>query len=774
MGLEIEGSDDPQKPIVKDSTAPPDRMLGDFRLVREIARGGMGVVYLARQRSLDREVAVKVLPAHLTRTQKQVDRFQREAHSLARLQHPLIVPVHAIGQEGENHWFAMDFIRGRSLDDELRLLRGAGPEGERSILPHTASSEYLATVARLVQRLAEALDYAHGQGVVHRDVNPKNILLDRDGTPHLVDFGLSLDHQMAPLTQSGGIAGTPHYMSPEQAGSRGPADHRVDVFGLGVVLYELLTRERPFDGATLEEVLHEILSRDPVPIRARDPRVARDLETICGKAMAKNPEARYRTAGELAADLRRFLAHEAILARPPSLVDRARRWTIAHRGAAVGTASVGVALVAGFWLADVRAEEHRLDQQLEVLRALDQDPDWDEREFADILRAGQTLRGLHDEHGELSGQVQRLVRRVEGRIDQLVEEWTLEGQEDLVLAMAVRLLRPEDEGLARIASLSASLPRLTVTSEHTGARVFVRPIDPVGLPGPPIELGRIPLRAQPVPPGHYRVVVEVEGLGFCEMTRHLDRREQPFELNAVVRPTAEVTGAGMVHLPAGRFAFGHAESRARLYEPQELELQGFWIDECEVSNAEYRAFLADTGHAAPDLWPDEWDPAWDELPVVGVDVFDAQAYAEWAGKRLVSHPEWERAARGTSGRLYPWGDDPRADESLSNSGRAFVAWTRWSEAFETYLAAASPVRSHPQGRTPEGLYHLYGNVEELTENLVVEPIGGEERPLAWTRVLKGGSWSVQPGAFTLGHVSWIVAAYRQPDSGFRCAKSLRP
>lgn len=751
-----------------------DQTFGDFRLLREIARGGMGVVYLARQRSLDREVAVKVLPAHLTRTRKQIDRFQREAHSVARLKHPLIVPVHAIGQEGENHWFAMDFIQGRSLYDELQLLRGEGSESERSTLPHPMSSEYLVTVVRIVQRVAEALDYAHEQGVVHRDVNPRNILLDDEGVPHLIDFGLALDAHMTPLSLSG-IDGTPHYMSPEQAvGRRGPADHRVDVFGLGVVLYELLTRARPFEGNTLQEVLHEILHREQKPIREREPRVARDLETVCGKALSKSPEARYRTAGEFAADLRRFLAHEAILARPPSMIDRARRLAVAHRTAAVGTASVGVALVAGFWFAGVRAEEQHLDLQLESLRTLDGDPDWHDREFADILQAEQTLRGLLASRDELPDEAERLVRRVEGRIDHLVEEWSLEGQEDLVLGMAVRLLRPEDEELARIASFSASLPRLTVTSEHVGARVFVRAIDPVGLPGEALELGQTPLRAHPVPPGQYRIVVEVEGLGFAEMTRDLQRGEKPYELNAIVRPSAEVTGAGMVRVAGGGFLFGHDESRAELYEPGELELDEFWIDECEVSNAEYRAFLADTGHEPPNLWPEAWDAAWDDLPVVGVDVFDASAYAEWAGKRLVSHPEWERAARGRSGRLYPWGDDPRTDEPLSNTGRPFVAWTRWSEAFEIYTRAAVPVRSHPEGRTPEGLFHLYGNVEEITENLVVEPIGDEELPLSWTRVLKGGSWSVQPGAFTLGHVSWIVASYRQPDSGFRCAKSVHP
>ena len=288
----------------------PDREFGDYEILEEVARGGMGVVYKARQKGLNRIVALKmILPGRLANAD-DLNRFRTEAEATARLQHPNIVTVYDVGEVDGQHFYSMDFIDGPSLSKKL----AQGP------LPGRAAARYVKTIAR-------AMHHAHCHDILHRDLKPNNILLDREDEPHITDFGLAKKiGGDSSQTRTGAVMGTPSYMAPEQASGKvkdlGPA---VDVYGLGAILYELLTGRPPFRSDTPVDTLRHVLERDPAPPRLLNPKVDRDLETICLKCLEKDPRARYPSAGALADDLEHYLNGESISARSFSMIDRLAR-----------------------------------------------------------------------------------------------------------------------------------------------------------------------------------------------------------------------------------------------------------------------------------------------------------------------------------------------------------------------------------------------------------------------------------------------------------------
>jgi serine/threonine protein kinase len=331
--------------------------LGDFRILREVGRGGMGVVYEAEQISLGRRVALKVLPFAAALDPKQLQRFRNEAQAAAQLHHPHIVPVHAVGCERGVPFYAMQFIDGQTVAALIRELRqeariedrGSKAQGEaatvedrgpghdtRSCHPRSSildpRSSFFRTVARLGVQAAEALEHAHQLGVVHRDIKPANLLVDGGGCLWITDFGLARFRGETNLTLTGDLLGTVRYMSPEQAlGPRQRMDHRTDIYSLGATLYELLTLEPVHAGSDRQELLRQIGSVAPQPPRRLNPELPADLETIVLKALDKEPEGRYATAQELADDLRRFLEDKPIQARRPTLIQRARKWARRHK-----------------------------------------------------------------------------------------------------------------------------------------------------------------------------------------------------------------------------------------------------------------------------------------------------------------------------------------------------------------------------------------------------------------------------------------------------------
>jgi tetratricopeptide (TPR) repeat protein/predicted Ser/Thr protein kinase len=311
------------------STAPPEAF-GDYRIVRELGRGGMGVVYEAMQQSLERRVALKILPFHALGDADRRERFEREAHAAARLDHSHIVPVYEVGEHDGYPFFSMKLIEGTTLADRL----AAGP------LPPRQTAELLLPVCR-------AIEAAHQRGVLHRDLKPSNILLDADGQPQVTDFGLAkLFHVGGDVSETNAAAGTPSYMAPEQAqGVWRQIGVRTDVYGLGAILYHCLAARPPFQAATAAETMRQVAGEEPVALRQLNTSIDRDLETICLKCLAKEPAARYESALALADDLRCYLEGRPIKARPLSSVARSIRWCRQRPMHALALASLVVACV---------------------------------------------------------------------------------------------------------------------------------------------------------------------------------------------------------------------------------------------------------------------------------------------------------------------------------------------------------------------------------------------------------------------------------------------
>jgi serine/threonine protein kinase len=324
------------------------KTLGDYQLLREIGRGGMGIVYEALQLSLGRRLALKVLPFAAALDSRRSQRFKNEALAAAQLQHRHIVPVYAVGCEQGVHYYTMQLIEGQSLAAVIQQARIGNGENTGVWAQRSRNARvFFRAVARLAVQAAEALEYAHQMGVVHRDIKPANLLLDQCDNVWITDFGLARFRDDAGFTETGTILGTLRYMSPEQTRAQRVVDHRTDIYSLGVSLYELLTVEPAFPATDPTTLLRQIGEEDPRPPRLLERTIPVDLETIILKAMAKKPEDRYATAQELADDMVNFLENRPIRARRPTLWEQTSKWARRHQTVTVSAVVLLVLLGVG-------------------------------------------------------------------------------------------------------------------------------------------------------------------------------------------------------------------------------------------------------------------------------------------------------------------------------------------------------------------------------------------------------------------------------------------
>ena len=670
--------------------------MGKYELLEELGRGGFATVYKARDPSLDRAIALKVLHAGYAGRSDVVPRFLDEARRAASLRHDGIVRIYDVGEVKGQPYIAMEYLPGGALSDRLK--------GEP--LPFDAA-------LTILEQIADALDYAHKRDLVHRDVKPANILFDDEGRAVLVDFGLVKSLVESGYTVESTSLGTPDYMAPEQAQAGAPVDARTDVYALGVVAYELLTGRVPFEADTPLAVLRAHLDVTPPDPRQVNDQLDGNVAAILLKALAKAPTERYASASGLARALREaWQAAQHVSRTKATLADlyaqtqeamKAGRWgtvvnlCVEMRNLDPDYRDVGTLLtLAASRLAEeeqVRQQERELGERYDAAI-----------EALDTGRYAEAVEGLE----QIAGQAANF-RDVQARLAEARDE----------RQRAQRYDEAVDHGKAErwAEACRVLLNVLRGRPDYRGGEAVLRLLDAVdGLLAQreAVWLARSPgvLEGRP-PPGQDRIIWGRDG-------------------------------KEMVRVAGGTFLYGDDKSS--------LSVDEFWIDKTPVTNAEYARFVTATHRTPPVHWKGEVPPhEIADHPVTYVDWNDAVAYAEWAGKRLPAEQEWEKAARGTDGRRYPWGDD-RPTKELCN--------------FNQNVGGTTPVGKYsPQGDSPYGCVDMAGNVWEWT-------VSDYDKK---HKMLRGGSWGDLHG-YGEGYVRAASHSFHTPvirlgALGFRCVSA---
>jgi len=721
------------------------RELGEYFVFERIGAGSMAEVYKALQPSMDRLVGIKILSPALSHDAQFVARFKREVQIVASLEHPHILPVIDFGEREGTFYLVMRYVGGGTLHDLI----------EQGPLEPPLALRYLSEIG-------EALDYAHQQRVVHRDIKPRNVLLDQQGRPFLADFGLARLIGAGNITHSGvEMIGTPHYMSPEQARGQ-PVDGRSDLYALGVMLYQMLTGRVPYEAdSTVGIVMKHINS--PVPAVTENwPMLPETLNPVVAKAMAKDPDERFQTAQELTQAVAEALG-TAVLAGPV-MTRPADGATATGHGHSLRRVSKSGRLT--FW------------RKLTILAQ------W----------GGRRLRGPQPD--TLASLVPHLfpTRRQRGLL------WG-----SLMLSLAVVVAGLAFAVLRGIGPASPALaPIPAPTSAGPAASLTPRP------PTPSLA-GTGTVAAATAHAALAQAATASQAALLAAPTR------LPANTLTPPQPTRVVSAKDAmveVPVPAGSFLMGSssADHSARADErPQvRVTLDGFWIDRTEVSVAQFQSFVGATGYQtdaergccaavnkargglvySPDpvfVTNANWlMPQGGGAPgaaaaqaVVQVSWNDARAYCIWAGRRLPTEAEWEKAARGDNGFIYPWGNEFDG-RRLNYCDKNCAAGTHDTSSDDTF-ARAGTVGVFVTGASPYDVLDMAGNVREWVNGFydfrgyaglpTANPPGLDS---GLNRVLRGGSWIDGPDRVRTAARSFNVPDGRDNLSGFRCAETALP
>lgn len=766
------------------SNSENPRQLGDFRILRQIGRGGMGIVYEAEQISMQRRVALKVLPLAGLVDEKKIRRFQNEVRAVAALDHPNIVSVYMVGEERGVHYFAMQLIRGRTLAEVIASLRqirndgqlldgssvsratgidvsgdsGSGNDAtalhvagdspvttaasqvdtiakaDSSTISHSSRRDYFRSIVALGIQAALALQHAHDQGIIHRDIKPANMLLDGASNLYLTDFGLARIEADAGVTMTGDLIGTLRYMSPEQAlAKRVAVDHRSDIYSLAVSLYELLTLQPVYLSEDRQQILKQIAFEEPTPPRRIDRDIPAELETILLKAMSKDRDRRYATAQELADDLRFHLENRPIMAKPPTLVECVSKWTrrnlILTWATIITLSLITLTLVASMFLVSSqrRVARERLARATTAEEEIEATQSTLDSERWARTYALPTIRKLVDE--ERFAEALELAQQAETRI-------------------------PSDPNLDSLwpqFSVEAS-----ITTDPQGVDVAIREWNSTSSRW--MQLGKTPIDHIRLPKGSFHWRLSKTDYVPLVLLRNVSPGATSFTLEksqGLYRDMVKINGGNTFMSIAG---LGHAE---------QLTIGDFLIDRYEITNREFQLFVEQGGYSNPSYWkhafiqdgqtlswkaamaefvdatgtpgPATWSSGrypvgQDDYPVRGVSWYEAAAYAEFIGKQLPSVYQWNRAA-----------DLWAAAQIIPNSN--FGA------------EAPAPVGQYA-GVGGNGAFDMAGNVKEWCSN----------SSSTGRRYILGGAWN-EP-KYMFNDVDDQPSFWRLDTFGFRCVKVL--
>jgi len=670
------------------------RVLGGCEIKGVLGKGGMATVYLANQQGLDRDVAVKILSSRLTQKKREVDQFFREAKTIAALEHPNIVSIYGVGEQDETYFLILQLIRGGSLMDQIRARQS--PK-----VPIETAIEY-------TKQIAKGLHVAHAKGIIHRDIKPHNVLVHGE-VLKITDFGLAMiDDGSGGAFGKGRVVGTPHYMSPEQVDGN-PVDGRTDLYALGCSLYQMITGAPPYSAGSTIDLLLKHVSESPIPPREREPSCPEWLSQVTLRLIAKDASARYQTGQELIDDLSQGSAQAVVAAPEAPEEPKAEPLLLQSAPAPLKAAPVqarrsplvayGAILVLGLALGLAGAGHSAVSALVQ-----DEEPKDHSQDRAELLEEG-ALRALARLEKEL-----------------------IQNKEPHAAAAAhLRTFAAKHEGRSAAKAALEKAQGHEKAAEEARSKVYRDGLEAVDVALKAKQLGPALDLLTALEP---KLEIEAER---AELAKRLEATK------------AKLAKLGVAWVTPGEFLLGEGQTQVSRYG------DGFYVQLREVSAAAYAEYVAATGADAPPGWVDGEPAAQDrERPVTNVSTKEAMAYAEWRGMRLILTSEWEKAARGTDGRRWPWGDE--AEETRC----------RWG--LEIDLAPCGATQSDV---SPYGCLDMAGNAREIT----ILRRTGQPR----VRV-RGGGLGTEAFLNTRAtySISGLAPEARDPSLGFRCASDALP
>ena len=719
--------------------------LGRYKIIEEIGRGGFSIVYRAENVALKKIVAVKMMLPALFHSPENVEQFIKEAHTVAAMQHENIVRVVDLDQDEGRLFMAMEYLPGGDLH---AWVKGQGQPA-------------FSKAAQICADIASALDHAHQQGIIHGDVKPGNILLTQDGRAKLTDFGVLRAVESSGVTSADMTRGTPYYISPEQAeGQR--ASPQSDQYALGVVAYELLAGRLPFEGETPMAIYLKHIREKPPSLAEFNAIVTPELETVVNRTLAKDPQERYPTCEDFAQALRNAIAvtqeeqFQSLVAEAQAALD--------DHSLDVARARLGEALQIMPEEDQAKSLLSELERQEQAQRAY--------RDASESLSAAQrgatSLRHSHPQHSDPEGLLSQLAPPNPPAWKVLLKRWR--GGFYLALGLFVfglvlalgytgYLEIGSQQGIPKatqkkatlVAVVRSSTPTPTFTPTYTPTPTFTPTYTLTYTPTPTFTSTFTP-------------------------TPTLTPTHAPGD--TMLSPKDGMT---LIYVPAGEFEMGSEAEEGlaacrELYEPfsdRECErgwyedeeprhnvyLDAFWIDKTEVTNAQFATFLKDQGNQSEggETWLDtddddvqigqngsQWQPqsGYEDHPVIEVTWYGAQAYCAWAGRRLPTEAEWEKAARGENGLTYPWGNTFDGDYVNFCDSDCKFDWA--NPNYDDGYADTAPVGTYPTGASSYGALDMAGNVWEWVADWYDVYPGGDSSASDYfgqeRRVLRGGSW----------------------------------